>query len=49
MIAETPPADPDELDVAAKIADDHSDHLFAKLLRDRAEELRAQKEKHNEF
>lgn len=47
----TPPEtdDPEELEVAAKIADDHSDHLFAKLLRERAAELREKKEKQSEL
>ena len=34
-------ADADELDIAAKIADAHSDDAFADVLRQRAQELRA--------
>lgn len=32
--------DPDELETAAKIAEAHSDYSFAKLLRERAKDLR---------
>lgn len=40
-----PKACAEELEVAAKIADDHSDHRFAKMLRERARELQEEQEK----